>query len=142
MSRRIKILEVYAADTQSQQINEAEIFDKIKAVSSEVGAKKKAIAIAAGNNNNLFNGYDKLVQDGFALNTNYKNGPKNKETLETYVNYIVDNGNKIVDELLDIEGKISGSSSIDATWYYTIRSKYDLLKNLPLIKSRPVDFEV
>ena len=52
MSRRIKILEVYAADTQSQQINEAEIFDKIKAVSSEVGAKKKAIAIAAGNNNN------------------------------------------------------------------------------------------
>jgi hypothetical protein len=137
ISRRVRILEIYASDTQSQQINEAEIFDKIKAVSSEVGAKKKALAIVAGNNidKNLFNGYDKLVQHGFALNTNYKNGPKNKETLETYVNYIVDNGNKIVDELLDIEDQISSSSSIDVTWYSTIRSKYDSLKNLPLIKT-------
>jgi len=90
-------------------------------------------AIAGEAGKNLFSRYDKLAQDAATLNANYKKAPKSKQALETYVNNMVDNGNKIVDELLDIEDEINKLSNqpkpIDGTWYINIHSKYDSFKN-------------
>jgi len=138
MSRRIKILELYASE--NQQLNNVEIYAKIRDIARDVFQRKEADMVAAKRTLDdsdvkaMFSDYDELHNAAGQIGKDYMSGEKNKDRLLAYVTKIVDNGKAMCRVLLNIENKINKSPT-DMTWFVDIDAEYQSLLYLPLIKT-------